>query len=557
MEKNNQYKIKTNEIKVYALGGQDELGKSLYILEVGNKLIAFDAGVKDVDSFQLNNEILVADITYLQQNASRLIGFFISNSDKDSMGALVYFANKLKVPIYCSPYTKHSILNLFKRYKAKLECEIKVLENNQELDFERFKIKVLFTLHSSFETLVFVVKTEFGNIWFARCFLIGTDDKSADFMSSVMREATTQKTLLAMLDSRFAEQEGFTHPKQNISNIIQNWFLEFPKSRILISCFDQNIYNAQEIIKIANRQKRNVYIYGKTLNDNLLEAARLKNFTGDFVLGSFEEMDNSDNGIIIIGGNEDRLFKKITRLGLNSDDNLHLKSSDVFINNAFADIVNELKGINAINELAKSNVEIRSIPKKEIRQIGPSSADTQLFLSMIEPKYFLPICGLYKNFIAQLGNASRAHISKERVIIMDNGEIVLFTDGELQETRTKIHSDSVFVNNNNVDDVDVKLMASRVALGNFGIAFVGFGIDNEWNIQTGIDIQMRGVVYLRNNQGIIENISEIVQKSLEQEKGNKNPSIDNLQKELENTIAKHIQKYHNKTPKVSIFIQQM
>lgn len=589
------------KIKVFALGGLDERGKNLYVVEVNEKIFVFDAGIRLPEREILGIDIIIPDYTYLKENKQRIKGIFISKPADDAFGALPYILKDFnkdksnhKVPIFASKLTDFMIRQKLERFRFINQNEIciKTIEPNEKINFDNINVETFKTTTSIPGSLGFVLtinnpeekKQLIERIVYTGDYIFDGEYRN-DFATDIPHLASVAKNevLLLISEASCAIRKNFTAPNHKIQRIIEPILKEAP-GRIIVACYDQDLYRVSEVLDAIQETdaKRKVAVYGVTLYDILLKVNDLNAFNiNKSQLINLAQTVGIKDTVIIVTGTGERLFLKMNKIAVGNDDYLKLEPQDTVILATPPIPGNELAHASLLDELARTDVKVISISEKQVWSLNASYEDIKLMVNIIQPKYFLPVKGLYKDFVAAQQAAISAGVLDNNALIHDNGEVITFENGKLidnfvkptfnrpslisdknfhtiKSTPNLIKTGDVYVDGIGVGDIGAIVINERKQLQRDGVLITGVTINRKTKeIISLIDAQMRGVIYLTNNEGMLKNLQKIIINVIEKYKVSNAFSINEVKNKMRNDLQDYIKKETGKLPMILTVINEI
>lgn len=589
------------KIKVFALGGLDERGKNLYVVEVNEKIFVFDAGIRLPEREILGIDIIIPDYTYLKENKQRIQGIFISKPSDDAFGALPYILKDFnkdksnhKVSIFASKLTDFMIRQKLERFRFinQNEISIKSIHPNEKINFGDVSIETFKTTTSIPGSLGFVliINNEDKNQKAERIVYTGDyifdGEFRNDFTTDIPHLASVAKkeVLLLISEASCASRKDFTAPNHKIQKIIEPVLKEAP-GRIILACYDQDLYRVSEILNAIQEtdSKRKIAVYGAILYDILLKVNDLNafNFNKSQLINLAQTVGTKDT-VIIVTGTGERLFLRMNKIAVGNDDFLKLEPQDTVILATPPIPGNELAHASLLDELARTDVKVINISEKQAWSfLNASYEDIKLMVNIIQPKYFLPVKGLYKDFVAAQQAAISAGVLDNNALIHDNGEVITFENGKLidnfvkstfnrtprigdknfntlKSTANLIKTGDVYVDGIGVGDIGAIVINERKQLQRDGILITGVTINRKTKeITSLIDAQMRGVIYLTNNEEMLKNLQKIIINVIEKYKTSNTFSINEVKSKMRNDLQDYIKKETGKLPMILTVINEI
>ncbi len=542
------------KIRIIKLGGNDEDGKNLSIIEINDEMYIIDAGVRYPQSNEvLGVEIIIPDFQYIIDNKDKLKAIFITHGHDDVMGALPYLLKEVNAPVYTTPFTSLMVKDSLKGSNVK---NVKIHEINRN---DKFKIGkrdfVSFALtHSIPDTFGLGIRTKKGYIIHATEFVIDFDVAVESFAMDVSNLAQIGKegVFLLMMESINAAKEGFTSPKHRISDKIQSTF-ENTENRIFTTLYDQNIYRLLEVIEMAIKFKRKIYFYDEEPRRLLAYLEGLNYFKMPKGLEIKKAQFNNDieDVVIIISKTGPDVFRSMHRIAMGEEARVSLRPTDTVIIASPVVPGTEVVAGAMENELFKENVRINSLRAKEVFSMHGSKEDIKMLYYLLKPKYYVPVKGEYKDLIANANIAlDMGHLAKD-IVILDNAQIVTFENGERLEAFDHLQLEEVLIDGKEHLDTTGLVLRDRKILATDGAIIAGLVIHHKTKeIIGGPDVQSRGVIYLKDADNIVDEVGKILEntvKTFVKEKRYDNVSARNEARDL---ISKYVFKSTGKRPMV-------
>lgn len=458
------------KLRVVFLGGIEEIGKNMTLFEMDNESILVDAGFKFPGVELLGIDKVIPDMTYLLDNIDKLKGIILSHGHADHIGAIRYFADKIKVPIYSSPLTIGILKEELPSYMAK---ELKFIEVTLPSTHTIGKTKVDFIrmTHSIPDGFSTVLHTPYGSIVHSGDFkvdLTPIDNKPIDLQG--LAQAGKQGVLLYLGDSTNADEDGFTGSERTVGQKLED-LIRGTKQRVFVGTFSTNLHRLQQVFDIAKKVNRKVLVDGKSIMQVIQVASKLKYFQVDQTqLISYQQAAQiPDSDILILTtGTQGEPFSGLTRLARNNHDSLQTKKGDVVIISADPIPGNEAFVCQVIDNLLKRGAEV--IYKREGVHVSGhgSKEDLRLMLSILKPKFFIPVHGEYRQMYAHTRIAQDTGMPLSNTFIAENGAIISLNRHQLTKVG-KIPSEPVFIDGKMVGDIEYSVIDERKRLSREGV----------------------------------------------------------------------------------------
>lgn len=552
-------------VKILPLGGQAEMGKSMYCIEIKDKIFILDAGFRFPEINKLGVDIIIPSFDYLKENEERIVAIIVTHGHDDVMAALPYLLESVNVPVYAPTLTADLIDQMMKRHKKhnnlKLNYQLIKVKRNDSINIAGVPVEFFPVTHSIPGSVGVALWTRDGYIVYSGEFIIdfgAPEGFRCDIQK--MMEIGKKGVLVLLCESSYSKNTGYTSPKHKLTEKIDNIF-EDSEGRIIISSYAQNIFRTKEIVELTKKYKRKIVFYGRDKYDSTNSIVRIGQHLKKAVIKVPKEIIGfstdigkkgiDDNLVILLSGKPQRIYHDISDIIDDGDEYLKLNENDTFIVASPVIPGTEKIANKAINELYKTDSKIHVLKNKELFSMHASQEDIKVIIQIFDPTYFVPIKGEYQHFISNMEVAKSMGIDAKNIPLIDNGEFLSFKNGKLEDYRDTIEVEDVMIDGIGVGDVGDKVIDDRIQLSNDGVVIIGVTIDsNSREIIANTDVQSRGFVYLRDSEHIIKGIADIAEKCVEQMKNDPNLEAIEVRQEIKEKSNKFIVKETGKKPVV-------
>lgn len=550
-------------VKILPLGGQAEMGKSMYCIEIKDKIFILDAGFRFPEINKLGIDIIIPSFDYLKENASRVVAIIITHGHDDVMGALPYLLEAVNAPIYAPALTADLIDQMLKRHKKhnnfKINYQLNRVKRNDSIEIEGVPVEFFPVTHSIPGSVGVALWTRDGYIVYCGEFIIdfgAPEGFRCDIQK--MMEIGKKGVLALLCESSYSKNSGYTSPKHKLTDKIDNIF-EDSEGRIIISSYAQNIFRTKEIVELTKKYNRKIVFYGRDKYDSTNSIVRIGqrlkkaeiNIPKEIIAFSTDigKKGIDDDLVVLLSGTPQRIYHDINDIIDGGDEYLKLNENDTFIVASPVVPGTEKIANRAINELYKTDSNIHVLKNKELTSMHASQEDVKVIIQIFNPTYFIPIKGEYQHFISNMEVAMSMQVLQENIPIIDNGEILTFKNGVLEDYRDTIEVEDVMIDGIGVGDVGDKVIDDRIQLSNDGVVVIGVTIDSKKReIIANTDVQSRGFVYLKDSEHIIKGVIDIAEKCVAQMKGDYTLEAIEVRQEIKDKASKYITKETGKRP---------
>lgn len=555
--------MRKDVVKILPLGGQAEMGKSMYCIEIKEHIFILDAGFRFPEISKLGVDIIIPSFDYLKENAKRVVAIIITHGHDDVMAALPFLLEAVNAPIYAPALTADLIDQMMKRHKKhnnfKVNYQLVRVKRNDSIDIAGVPVEFFPVTHSIPGSVGVALWTRDGYIVYSGEFIVdfgAPEGFRCDIQK--MMEIGKKGVLALLCESSYSKNSGYTSPKHKLTEKIDNIF-EDSEGRIIISSYAQNIFRTKEIVELTKKYKRKIVFYGRDKYDSTNSIVRIGQRLKKAVIQVPKELiafstdigkkSVDDNLVVLLSGTPQRIYHDISDIIDGGDEYLKLNENDTFIVASPVIPGTEKIANKAINELYKTDSKIHVLKNKELYSMHASQEDIKVIIQIFNPTYFVPIKGEYQHFISNMDVAKNMDIPSENIAIIDNGEFLTFKNGKLEDYRDTIEVEDVMIDGIGVGDVGDKVIDDRIQLSNDGVVIIGITIDSKTrDIVANTDVQSRGFVYLRDSEHIIKGIIDIAEKCTEQMKSDPNLEAVEIRQEIKDKSNKFIVKETGKRP---------
>ncbi len=553
-----------DKIQLIPIGGQAEMGKSMYCLEINDNIFIIDSGFRFPDSDKLGVDIIIPSFTYLEERKDQIAAIIITHGHDDVMAGLPYLLQSVNAPVYAPSLTGDLIEQMINRYlrhnrNINIDLDLRRVNRNASIDINGVQIEFFPVTHSIPGSVGVAFWTDAGYIVYGSEFIIdfgAPEGFRCDIQK--MMEIGKKGVLALMVESSSARHEGYTSPSHKLTNRIERIF-EDSSERIIISSFAQNVFRTKEIVELTKKYKRRIVFYGRDKYDNtnsLLRIGREQNKpvidVPDKLLGDKEKIGNpvyDSNYVILLSGSPTRIYHDICDIIDGGDKLLKIREGDTFIVASPVLPGTEKIANKAHNGLYKTDAHVYLLKNKDLYSMHASKEDINVIIQIFKPKYYIPIKGEYQHFIFNRQIALDMGIEDEHIILLDNGERITFENGEVLPERDIFEIEDIMIDGSGVGDVGEKVIDDRIQLANDGVVIVGLTISKETkDIVAQTDCQTRGFVYLKDSEYVIKHVIDICEDVVGKLKEDPDIEISEIRYMMKDQSMKYIVKETGKKP---------
>lgn len=548
-----------NKIRVFSLGGLNENGKNLYVIEINNRILLFDAGLKYASEKMLGVDYVIPDFEYLLQNKKRIVGLFISHAHYENMGAVTDLLKQMpEIHIFATNYTS-KILEIEAKEAEISIRNLHIIKPHRKIDFKEFSVFPFSVSHSVPESVGFSINTPDGAIVYMGDYVIDSTMKGAyDMDLGKLAYIGKQGVLLLMQESVFSEKTGFTSPNHKLDKYFKN-AVEKSEGRLIFSILPLHLLTIQNIFDAVKGTDRKVVVMGKYLQ-TIIEMAIREGYLDvpNGMIGDLKDLKEK-NTVILVSNDREAPYYNLSRIVNGYDKYVSLEANDSI---CFADPsyeAQELTSVKIKNEIAIHGINIFDVPKNKNVRLHASSQDLMLMVKIFNPKYYMPIKGEYRYQVANAKLASLVGIPNENIFLKENGDVVYIEDGTFVDKGEHIKVDDILIDGKSSSDVGELVLKDREMLGNNGLILISATVDKKTKqIINGPEALSRGFIFVKDNLDVIE---EIKKKSLEIIKNNthngKYADYAKIRNDIRDDVGSYLYKLTESKPVILTVIQEM
>ena len=500
-----------SKIKIFSLGGLNESGKNMYVVDVDNDLFIFDAGLKYADDKMLGVDYIIPDLKFLKDNLKRIKGIFITHAHEKYMGAVSDIVKNIpSIKVYATKFTVDILKKEFEDNNIKYN-NLHLISAHKNIKFGKNSIFPVSLTHSVPDTVGYVLNTSDGAICYTGNFVFDSS-MTGSYKTDIGKLAYVGKqgVLCLLSESIYAEREGHTSPNNRAASFIRD-VLSKSEDRIIATVFPAHFYRIQELLNEVSKTHRKVVIMGKRLQETINYARENGYINFDKrIVGDLTNL-NDKNTVVLISDAKESPFANLQRIIKGFDKYIKIKETDtVFITEPTYDGIEKVTA-EIMDEVAMLGADAINLSSKKHLLHHASREDLMLMINLMNPKYYFPVKGEYRYQLANAKVAEEIGVPKENIILKQNGDVCEFIDGKLNlKCFDKVKVDEILVDGNNGEDVGNLVLKDREMLGENGIVIVSCTLDRSTKkIVGGPEILTRGFIYVKDNQELLEQTREL------------------------------------------------
>lgn len=512
-------KKEKSKLRVIPLGGLNEIGKNLTVLEYADDIIIVDCGLGFPDEDMLGIDLVIPDISYLEANREKIRGIVLTHGHEDHIGAIPYVLRQINPPIYGTRLTLGIIENKLSEHVLPWEPSLNCVNAGQTVRLGEFAVEFIHVNHSIADACCLAISTPVGTVVHSGDFKLDITPIDGDMMNITrLGEIGKKGVLLLMCESTNAERPGYTPSEKKVGKSLEYIFTTNPAKRIVIATFSSNVHRVQQIINVSAKHGRKVAITGRSMLNIVGAAVELGYMTvPSGVLIDINEIKRfkPEEITLITTGSQGEPMSALYRMAFSDHSQITLGSNDLVVLSSSAIPGNEKLVGRIINELSKNGVSVLHDAVVEVHVSGHAcQEELKLLQALLKPKYFMPVHGEYRHLAANRELALDMGIEDRNIFISDIGK-VLELDRKSAKFAGTVPAGKVLVDGYGVGDVGNIVLRDRRHLAQDGLIVVVASVDTDARLLlSGPDIVSRGFVYVRESEELMEEVRQIAMQAI-------------------------------------------
>ena len=546
---------KGGKLKIFSLGGLAEIGKNMTVFEYGDDIVIIDAGMGFPDDDMLGVDLVIPDISYLQKNAHKVRAILITHGHEDHIGAIPYVLKEINVPIYGTRLSLGIIEGKLDEDPPPEYPELYTVEAGDVISLGVFKAEFIHVNHSIADACAIALKTPVGVVYHSGDFKIDVSPLDGNMMD-LTRIGTLGKDGISLLlcESTNAERPGFTLSERTVGSSLERIFDKYDDRRLIVATFSSNIHRVQQIIDTSAKHGRKVAVLGRSMVNVIGAAAELGYIDlPDGVLIDVNDMKRyrPDEITIITTGSQGEPMSALYRLAFDGHDKVKITSRDVVVLSSSAIPGNEKFIGRIVNALIRSGVKVVNDSVEDVHVSGHACREEiKLLISLLKPKFYMPIHGEYRHLYANKEIAEFMGIPSDRIFISEVGK-VLELDRKSAKFAGTVQAGNIMVDGSGIGDIGSVVLRDRKHLAEDGLVVAVVTVDlHDRIILSGVDIVSRGFVYVKEAEKLMAEARAVATRSVENSLEKRVNDFAQIRSAIRDDLAKFILKETKRKPMI-------
>ncbi len=506
------------KLKIIPLGGLNEIGKNITVLEYGNDMIVVDCGLGFPEDDMYGVDLVVPDVTYLIKNQHKLRGFFFTHGHEDHIGGIPYVIKQVVAPLHATRLTAGLIISKLEEHDLLDTTTIFTHEAGDVVKAGCFKVEFIHVNHSIADAVAFAITTPVGVVIMTGDFKIDTTPITGSIIDLARFGALGNKGVLALLcDSTNVERSGYTSSERKVAKTFDDLF-EGCDQRIIVTTFASNVDRIQAIITTAARYGRKVAVTGRSMENMLRVALELDYMNvprGTLVDINTIKSIPKEKQVIITTGSQGENMSALYRMAFSGHRQVEITAGDRVLISASAIPGNEKTISAVINELYRKGAEVIYDKLADLHVSGHAcQEELKIIHALVKPKYFIPVHGEQRHLKRHAQLAREMGMDPNHIIIADIGRVIELSRNKATISGT-VPAGRMLVDGLGVGDVGSVVLRDRKHLAEDGMIVVVVSLSSEdGSLISGPDIITRGFVYVKESGDLMEELHDIAEKAV-------------------------------------------
>ena len=549
------------KLKIISLGGLNEIGKNMTVYEYGGDMIVVDAGMGFPDDDMYGIDVVIPDFTYLLKNKNRIRGIFITHGHEDHIGSLPYLMRELNVPVYATRMSAGLIRLKLEEHHLLGKTKLITCEAGETVKAGRFSVEFIHVNHSIADAVAFAIKCPAGVCVHTGDFKIDPTPISGGMIDLARLGQLGKEGVLALLcDSTNVERGGFTKSERSVGASFDGLFRGC-EERIIVATFASNVDRIQQVVSVAAKYGRKVAITGRSMENAIKVSTELGYMS--IPEGTLVDL-NQIKGLprnkvcVVTTGSQGETMSAMTRMAFNTHKQVEIQAGDRIIFSASAIPGNENAIGNVINELYRKGAEVVYERAGQLHVSGHACADElKIIHALVKPRFFIPVHGEQRHLKIHAKLAQEMGMDPRNIVISDIGKVIE-VDANSARINGTVPAGRVFVDGYGVGDVGAVVLRDRKHLAEDGMIVVVASVSAmDGGLMSGPDIITRGFVYVKESEGLMEELKTVALESMEKSQMSNGRDWAAVKGDMKNDLSGYLFKKTKRNPMILPVIMEV
>lgn len=508
-----------DNLKIIPLGGTNEIGKNLTVIEYKEEIVVIDCGLKFPDDEMFGIDVVIPDVSYLVKNSDRVKGIFITHGHEDHIGALPYVLKQINVPVYATKLTAALINLKLVEHNIQDVVTINIVKPKDIVKLDKLSVEYIKVNHSIADACALAVHSPLGVVVHTGDFKVDFTPVDGEVIDLPRFAELGRRGVVALLaDSTNVDREGYTVSESTVGESFKRIF-HGVKGRIIIATFASNIHRIQQIIEAGVENGRKIAVSGRSMEKIIPVAMDLGYLKVDekHLISVDDVRKYPDSQVLIITtGSQGEPMAALSRMSNGMHRKIQVKNGDTVVFSSSPIPGNEKPIFGTIDKLAKLGANVIYGKLEAVHVSGHAcKEEIKLIHTLTRPKHFIPVHGEFRMLKEHADLAMKMGMAPSNIVIPENGDIIEVNRRNVKKTGT-VNSGHILIDGLGVGDVGKIVLRDRKLLSEDGIITVVVTMEKESAmVVAGPDIISRGFVYVKEAEDLMENARRVVRETLD------------------------------------------
>lgn len=550
-----------DNVKIIPLGGTNEIGKNMTVIEYKDEIIVVDSGLKFPDDDMLGIDVVIPDITYLVKNQEKIKGIFITHGHEDHIGALPYVLKQINVPVYATKLTAALINLKLVEHRIQDTVTMNIVKAKDVIKLDKMSVEYIKVNHSIPDACALAIHTPLGAVVHTGDFKVDYTPVDGEVIDMQRFAELGKRGVLALLcDSTNVEREGFTISESSVGESFKRIF-HGVRGRIIISTFASNVHRIQQIIEAGVAVGRKIAVSGRSMENIIPIAIDLGYITVDekHLISIDDVKKYPDNQVVIVTtGSQGEPMAALSRMANNMHRKIQVKPGDTVVFSSSPIPGNEKPIFRTIDKLTQLGADVVYGKLEAIHVSGHAcKEEIKLIHTLLRPRNFIPVHGEHRMLREHRDLAIRLGMNASNIILPENGDVIEVFRKGIKKVGT-VNSGHVLIDGLGVGDVGRIVLRDRKHLSEDGIITVVVTMDKESAmVVAGPDIITRGFVYVKEAEELMDGARRVVMAALNECEDKQITDWNVLKNIIKDVLKNHLYEKTKRRPMILPIIMEV
>ena len=548
------------KLKIIPLGGLDEIGKNITVLEYGKDMILVDCGVAFPEEDMYGIDLVIPDFTYVQRNAEKLRGMFITHGHEDHIGSIPYAMQQFSCPIHGTAMTNGLIRLKLEEHGLAQKVKLVTHKPGDIVKAGCFSVEFIHVNHSIADAVCFAIKTPVGTAVFTGDFKIDPSAKDGMMDLGRLGELGKKGVLALLADSTNVERPGYSPSETRVAENLDKQFKDCDQ-RIIVTTFASNMHRIQAVLAAAHRHGRKVAVTGRSMENMLKVAGELGylNVPANTIIDLAQVKSLPKNKVVIVStGSQGENMSALYRMAFNTHKQIDIVAGDRIIISASAIPGNEKAVSKIINELFRKGADVVYEKSEGLHASGHAcQEELKIVHALTRPKFFIPLHGEQRHLQLHAKLAKDMGMNPKRVLVGEIGSVFEISARSCKLVDT-VTAGKVLVDGTGVGDVGSVVLRDRKHLAQDGMIVVCLNLSSQdGGIISGPDIITRGFIYVKESEELMESLREVAMEAVERCQRKRIRDWSTIKSAIKNDLSGYLYKTTKRNPMILPVIMEI